>query len=310
MTLQTGLNVMKKRNAKIIQAGIKLNRVIVIQSLESLEVQTGCLIRDHIEYKLESNQMGLSIEFMTCESRTEFLAILHQLESDAIARDSIPLVHVECHGDSIQGLEFANASTLSWLDLADALKRLNIATRFNLLTVFSACFGGHFLGQMGCASEPAPCWGLVAPTDTVDPGEILAALRSFYSVLIETKDVGAAIQKISLTKLSAGRWFGQTAEEWFEKLVSGYVREQCTKDAARLRAKKLQLEILQSGKHVSMGSLKRQLKTRNRATLLDDYFNNYFVTDMIPENIPRFNHARERMQTEFEDLRRTNKYII
>ena len=301
---------MKKVNRKIIQAGILLNRIVVIQSLESLEVQTGKLIRDHIAYELESHPMGLSIEFMTCESCAEFLAILNQLESEAIIKKSIPLIHVECHGDSIQGLEFANASTLSWPDLADALKRLNIATRFNLLAVFSACFGGHFLGQMGCASGPAPCWGLVAPTDTVDPGEILAALRSFYSILVKTYNVGAAIHKISLTRLSTGRWFGQTAEEWFEKLLTRYIKEQCTKDTARSRAKKLQLEILQSGKHVSMGSLKRQLKTRNRATLLNDYFNNYFITDIIPENTQRFKHARQRMQVEFEHLKRTNKYII
>lgn len=301
---------MKTPNKKVIYAGIRLNKIVVIQSLESREPQTGELVRDEIAHKLEEHQSNLSVEFVACESCKEFLDILKRLTSEATVEKSIPLIHVECHGDSVQGLEFANASTLSWTDLADALKKLNIATRFNLVAVFSACFGGHFLGQMGSALEPAPCWCMVAPTDTVDPGEILAAFRSFYSALINTNDIGVASQKLSSINLSSGSWFAQTAEAWFEMLLNSYVKEQCTKHASRLRIKKLQLEILQNGRHASMGSLKRQLKKTNRATLLDDCFSNYFITDLVPENNRRFNHARQRVREVFDELRRTDKYII
>jgi hypothetical protein len=176
----------------------------------------------------------------------------------------------------VQGLEFANASTLSWTDLAHALKKLNIATQFNLVAVFSACFGGHFLGQMGSALEPAPCWCMVAPTETVDAGEILATFRSFYSALINTNDIGVAIQRISSINLSSGSWFAQTAEAWFEMLLDSYVKEHCTKHAARLRIKKLQLEILQNGRHASMGSLKRQLKKNKSRNAIGRLFQQLF----------------------------------
>lgn len=289
-------------------SGFRFNRIVIIQSLEATETQNGDMISNFIKGEQEIVGTNLPVEVINCSYAAQFIRIVQQLTTEAAA-GSIPLLHVECHGDAKEGLEFENGSMLSWEKVAGALLPLNIASGFNLLSVFSACFGAHFLGQMGVISA-APCWCMVAPTETVDPSEIFGGFCAFYSTLFRRKEMGSAVKEIARRRLTRGRWFSEFAEVWFETVVTGYVEDHCIKSAARERAKKIFRKLKEEGKHESIGRILRHLRDRNRRDLLGEYFNTYFITDRLPENSLRFENAKLRVMTVLSRLRSTGQYIV
>jgi hypothetical protein len=281
-------------------SGFTFNRIVIVQSLEPSETETGRILSEFISGNQNLADTNLPIQVINCGYAAEFLEIVQQLTTEA-AVGNVPLLHVECHGDLESGLEFENGSTLSWELVAAALLPLNVASKFNLLSVFSACFGAHFLGQMG-AIEAAPCWCMIAPTETVDPGEILAGFRAFYSVLFRDRDMGSAVSAIAKCKLSRGRWLWEPAEVWFEKLITGYVEVHCNKSAARKRAKIIYRQLKEQGQQKGIGALLRILRAINRDSLLGHYFDTYFIIDQVPGNTRRFENLRQRVRTELARL--------
>jgi hypothetical protein len=291
-------------------SGFTFSRIVLIQSLEPHEIQTGLHLSQHIDAQISASNHQIQLEYITCSSSFEFIEILRRLTRDAKAKGEFPIIHVECHGSSTEGLEFENGSTLSWDALALELLQLNVACKFNLLAVFSACFGGHFLSQLDVIS-PAPCWCMIAPTETVDPAEIMHGFRIFYTTLLSSSDAGKAAAAISKARLSYGHWFSQPAEIWFEKVVTNYITKHCTKEATRDRAKKLHRQIIKEGHpYKSIGHITRELCRLNRTNLLGKYFDTYFQTTVIPENIQRFQHARDRLELKLNDLRCSKKYSL
>ena len=289
-------------------SGFTFNRIVIVQSLEPPEVATGRILSEFIAGHSYLANANLPIKVINCGYAAEFLQIIDQLAKEA-GESNVPLLHVECHGDPQDGLEFENGSSLQWEQVASALLPLNVASKFNLLAVFSACFGAHFIGQMGVI-EPAPCWCIVAPTETVDPGEVLASFRAFYGALFNSGDMGRAVRAIAGCSLSQGRWLSEPAEIWFQKLVTGYVKTHCNEPAARARAKVLHRQLKAQGQHKGIGSFLRILRARNRESLLGEYFERYFITQKIPENIQRFDNVRQRVKTELATLRSTGRYVI
>lgn len=279
-------------------SGFSFNRVVIIQSLEKSESQTGTAISEFIEAQLRENHSPLPVECLNCESSVHFLKILGELTAQSAANGVIPILHVECHGDEFEGLEFANGSMLSWHDLSEALVKLNKATRFNLMALFSACYGGHFLGQMG-AIDPAPCWCMVAPSEAVDPAEIMAGFRVFYREFFFKLDAGIAVFELSKIPLSIGRWFGQTAELWFEVVVENYITTHCTPKALRVRAKELANSSVVVGAPISMSEAKKRIKLLNSKKVFIDHFNCYFMTEDLPENKMRFRRVLDHLESKY-----------
>ncbi len=282
-------------------AGFQFNKVIIIQSLEPHEFQTGKHISDYVSNLFKESKNLIPTELINCSNKTEFLNVLTSIESDCKNKGQIPILHIDCHGDLELGLEFSNGSLIQWKELASKLTLINLATRFNLLCIFSACYGGTFLGEMGAIS-PAPCWCMVAPSRTVEPDEILRGFRIFYSALINHNDVGVAVHQISKLRLEKGSWFGEPSELWFEKVVSNYIEDHCNSKAIKKRA----LELYKSGmifdQKISISEAKRRIKDQNRQKVFLPYFETYFMIKEIPENSKRFERVLKDLQSKFSSF--------
>jgi hypothetical protein len=290
-------------------SSFRISQIVVIESLESHEVRTGEILYDFLQLKVKNHDLTLPIQYVTCENKFEFLSLLKHYAAHAKTSGNVPLVHVECHGDERMGLEFSNGSQLTWSELSDSLTELNRATRFNLLAVFSACYGAHFLGRIQSIS-PSPCWAMVAPSHEVNPADILRAFRVFYSVLLGKRDVTQAVNEIRKLPLIKGKWLDIIAETWFELVTINYVKVHCTKRVVRQRAKKMYRQLLSEGSRVSIGKLKRILRSRNRSSLLTDHFNAFFMIDSSPENLTRFESVQRRMQSTLSSLRSQGRYMV
>lgn len=288
--------------------GFNFTKIVVVQSLEQHESQTGRMIADFLTSELESNEHLMQVEFKTCWSAKEFLEVLTTLEYEANTGE-IPLLHVETHGSKEMGLEFENGSELSWDDLAKLLRRLNVATRFNLLALFSACWGGYFLGKMS-AIQQAPCYAMVAPSEKLWPNEIYAGFTTFYRIFLKELDVASAVDAMRALPLQNGYWFGKPAEIWFERVLLDYVRVKCSNEMSEQRAKTLQSELAKDGKIIPIPQLLELLRGQNRKNLLPDYFSKYFMLEEIPENATRFSALYTRMEFVLDELRSGGQHVV
>lgn len=288
--------------------GFTVTKIMVIESLEPDEHKTGAELAEHLRAEVTRMGLELQVDYLTCWSSIDFQKILHQVKLEA-ETGQIPIIHVECHGDKIEGLEFENGSILSWDSFASSLLPINVATGFNLLTVVSACFGAYFLGMIGAIKE-SPCYGIVAPSDTIRPSELLRGFKSYYTTFLGTFDAGKAARSLAREKLSTGRWFTQIAELWFEKIVKGYVTNYCTKNAVRDRAGRMYQKLKKEHVQDHVGRLRRAIKKRNRESLLQDYFDRFFIVHKILNNIERFGSTRDRMQRTLDGYRSTGRYVL
>jgi hypothetical protein len=283
------------------------SKIVVVQSLEPDEVQTGQDLAIFMNEESHLLELGLKVEFIDCSCANEFQEIVSGLAADADASGEIPVLHVECHGDREHGLVFSNGSELGWNSIAGILRPLNRSTGLNLLVIFSACFGGHYIREEA-AHEAATFFALLAPEYAIDPAEIIRTFRSFYRTLFATRDAVAAVNSIQRPQ-SEGHWFMTLAETRYEKVVRGYVDSLCRRADFPERAEFLRRSLLAQGVDADTKEIEYHLTQCHREDILGKNFENYFMTE-IPGNRERFSSAKQRLSKKLADLRSTGLYLL
>jgi len=288
-------------------AGFRFSRVVVVESLEAHEFASGTRLVEYLQTQLGGLEASLPVVRVSCESAIEFRDTMSRLTAEA-ARGEIPLLHVECHGDEGFGLEFSNGSTLGWEELSLVLERLNRATHLNLVAVFAACFGAHFAAQL-VPLRGAPCFALIAPTHTVDAGEILGSFREFYTTLFRSLDAGQAAAAVVKRGLSTGTWFADTAERWFVTMITTYVQTHVTWDAMIARAESIRSKVPPEARPGRARAL-RQLRKAQQQELRENYFKTYFLVAEFPHHEARFCEAQRRLTSALDEFAQTGRYVL
>lgn len=283
------------------------NKIIIIQSLEAHELQTGELLYQFIKKEIADLGHEIHVDFVNCTHANEFKAIIKELIKE-VEKGYLPLLHIECHGDTLDGLIFQNGSELNWQEVSELFLDLNIATKFNLFVSISACYGLHFISEM-TAIKPAPAWGIVAPSALVYSDELFKGFKDFYKHFLRF-EMEKAILSFSNNNLSVGDWYCQTAESWFSRVVKNYITRYCSKKECRKRVESMHLEIKNKGETISMSELKKNLHDANRIYLTNKYFEIYFSTAKIPENKNRFIEVKHNLEKEMSEMRKTGLYLI
>ena len=284
-------------------ARFSFSEVVVIESLGTGDVSTGKVLADYVSTLDSFVALEIPISLHDCQSASDLRSLFATLTRDATVKGIGPLLHIECHG-SVDGggLVLANGDAIQWTELAPMLKALNIATKFNLLVFFAACNAFFFIEEM-TSTQPSPVYALVAPSDEIDTGELMRGTRVYYRKLFESGDAGFALKGLRDEQLSAGRWYGKTAEEWFEDVIVNYVHSHCSKKAIAERARLL-YQSQGPFNRQSVGKLKRGLGQlhADHAAFVGKYFQKCFCIDELPENISRFDNLRIRVESKVKSL--------
>jgi hypothetical protein len=272
-------------------------RVVVIESLSS-GFMSGTYLRDYLVGLAEVNERAPPIDYYSVQSVEQFGELIRMLTSEARTHGEQYILHIETHGyEDKTGIVFANNSHILWEDLRYLLAPLNRETQFNLVVCVAACFGAHFLGELNIIN-PAPCCAIIGPTEITDGPELLGRFRDFYRQLFSTLDLTAAVTALLQDHLHKGGFLVQTAEDWFMRLVVGYVETLCTNEVLEQRASAIQAQALAEGKVITIEQFFEHVKKRNRE-FLDDYFRVFFMSDAVPENTERYadslSQARQRI---------------
>lgn len=269
-------------------AGFRATTVCVIQSLPPRDVATGVELVGYIKSIADEHQFN--VEFANCIGADSFLDKLKELEIRA-SNGEIPILHVECHGCPLDGLCFADGTTLDWDNLSLAILPINVETGFNLLVVFSACYGAYMLSQTNPEIR-SPFWGLVGPTKRVPVPEVMSGFKTFYRFLISTGSLTEAKRELQTLKLPEGEWLVATAELFYEVTIRNFIKKHCSAAAIK-KSTKIYIKNLKSGKASKChGSPQKHVRKLIRESLCGPYFDKYFCIDIHPGSTTRFESSR------------------
>jgi hypothetical protein len=158
-------------------AVIQTSNVWIVEWLSADEPHTGRTLHNW----MKDRRQGWSAYFF-CQSKTEVIAAIAKAAELAQRSEMRPVLHLESHGGDL-GLEGpdGNGSTelLTWDELAESLRQLNLATRCNLVVVVAACTGFAGVQALQCGSR-APAVALVGPDAPVMPRNLLMGTKEFY----------------------------------------------------------------------------------------------------------------------------------
>ncbi len=250
------------------------------------EVKTGSEIYGFIEAQIRENSLPIATVFEQCESKVELLAILDNIHKEILSNNEYPWIHIECHGSEAEdGLVLSNRDLVSWQELKPQLTKINLACKCNLMIVIAACSGANLLEVLQPVDR-APCWGLLGPTNELYSDDLLASYRTFYLNLLTVLNGDAALS--ALRKVIDERnlsFVFVSALDFFQKVYSGYLSEECTDKAYWRRAKRMKKEQRLQG--VILQDLVLMLK-KQEPDAFQKFRDNFFMYDLYPENSVKF----------------------
>jgi hypothetical protein len=185
--------------------GMRFDYVLVIELLNPEEERTGKMLID----KLQDISEVLQFELKVCNNLIEVVNAIKEAELN-IKTKGIPIIHFEAHGlsrsdENPGGIGFNGNNNytgvfISWNELWEPLRQLNLATDFNLIVVAAACSGddiayGLVHDYNANKEPPVPFMATIGFVSTVKWKTLMESMISFYRSLVSNSILHEAIIK-------------------------------------------------------------------------------------------------------------------
>lgn len=271
-------------------SGARFSRIVIIQSLPAADSPTGRQLRDAIEPAAQFNHR-IPVEFIDARTANDFWAALEKIRNTTDRTQECPVLHIECHGLTDKtGLSLGDRTALPWAKLGAALTKLNQATQCNLFVTVAACHGAMLMETLDVHAR-APCWGLMGPSDTVGPSDLVGSYSAFFLKLLESKDTAAALCALRDSPECRAHYFFFTAEDMFRKVFQLYRATCSTKAQMGDRAERLAQICKKHGMpEFAEGTIGSYLYEAEH-DVLNRFFTQFFFVDHFQENRLRFADA-------------------
>lgn len=268
----------------------RFSRIVIIQSLPAGESSTGRQLRDAIEPTAQFNH-DISVEFIDVRTVNDFWTALERVQETTEKTMGYPILHLECHGLSDgTGLSLGDATPLPWAEVKTALVRLNHATRCNLFVTLAACHGARLVETLDVLGR-APCWGLMGPSGTVSPPDLVGSYSAFFLELLRSEDTVAALHALRDSPERRARYFLFTAEDMFRRVLQLYRVTCSTNSQMAERAERFAQTFKRHGMSGFDASLIGPHLYEAEHDVLERFFTRFFFVDHFQENKTRFTDA-------------------
>ena len=264
---------------------LRFNQILIVDSLPARQRNTARELYGDVQSRAQVFRPAPEVLYERVESSDSCLALLARLAKMATTQGNVPILHLECHGNE-DGLQFADESFVSWLDMKPHLIQLNIATRMNLLVVVSACEGSSIAATLGPVDR-APLHGLIGPTRVVLPSDLEAGYLALYETLLRTRSARDAVQAMIAT---VPETFVYRAAEWmFQHVWDHYQRTHETPEARLARGIRMARNppAGYDGVAIDAEVFAELLRQKNRE-FFDRFRRHFFLCDLYPEHEERF----------------------
>jgi hypothetical protein len=268
------------------QSGIHIIDMLSVNSLMWLrslpEEERGPSSRITEDLEMLTVVGGLRFQEIAISSRSEMTEALHEIARSA-AQGLRPILHFDCHGSANNGLQLApSREFMSWEELADLLRVVNVATGNNLCCVFAACFGLQ-LGTILTLSKAVPFYLMIAPPKEIDVGSLERKILPFYREVHESGNITESHRAMLAPELQILNCKGLFAQS-----LARYIAQYCHGKAAAARRERLVTEsLLQRGitspSRAQLRATRQQIKAKLKPSQdLIDYFAPKFLIGGSP----------------------------
>lgn len=213
--------------------------VVIIDALASENLQTARRLFEDLAPIRDEDDVPY-VQYHKAKSRADLEAILSAVRS-ACLDGFKPILHFEAHGSKDKGLQIGeNDEMVSWADLGEMLREINIASRNSLGVVMAACFGFEQLEAVDIL-KPCPYSFLIGPVEEVAAGFIDDRMVLVYRKLFSSRSLESAIALID------EKFVRFQAELFFCTVFLRYLRHNCMGSGAAKRSEALLSQAVSEG---------------------------------------------------------------
>lgn len=257
-----------------IESSFSINAIILISSDPIGEEGQSRRLEEDLVH-LCSNYNGLRFIHMPVKGNNDFDAkidkILNYARNDGIK----PIIHLHMHGDKEKGLQMADGSYVSWIKVANRLRKLNKLMLNNLCVISTACYGYHMVKGI-TIQDTTPFYGLIGAQDEISFGTIDDTATKFYSVLLESCSIDTAYNQVK----DFFSYFH--CEKMLAVCLARYIRQSCMGNGKEKRREDLLTIAIACGHSDSPGNLKKLRKSirehiKPNEQTLHKYINNFLA---------------------------------
>ncbi|MGJ7504376.1 hypothetical protein ACSFBF_28745 [Variovorax sp. ZT5P49] len=272
---------------------LRITKLVVVESLRQSDIEAGghtgeALARD-VASALDRAGVLIAVQVLRCAGAEGFREAIAFLTAEAERGEHLPVLHVECHGDEDGGLEFGDGSTLSWNELAEVIRPLNVATELGLIVAVAACFGGHAIAGID-PLKPAPCFAIIGATEGLWSNELYDGLRDFYVNVLARTTTDEATRTLLDKPLESGQFVVLTVRQWFKEVILGVLDRMASPKAREAQALRQYEQALAEGFDRDLDFWRRHY-LETLPVLLANYHREFFMTDRFPTHAQHFQQS-------------------
>jgi hypothetical protein len=161
----------------------RVDNIYVIECVDKNETQNKSAksLYDDIISKIKYKEPKIETEYYSIDSKEQFISILTGI-TDKNIKDRTVLIHFYLHG-SEKGLVANDDIFISWKEIKDITREINIRTNNRLFLILANCYGSFF--------EREPCFFKKAPFNSIISSKyeekvdgIYVFFEKFYNSLV------------------------------------------------------------------------------------------------------------------------------
>jgi len=171
--------------------------IFIIDGLKDNELQTGRrLYEDIATFKGFSDSP--SIEYKRLSTKHEVFVALDEIK-EYCRRGGYPIIHFEVHGGKEGGVYIGNTEeNITWSELVEVLREINIISRNNLGVVMAGCYGLYAIVPTE-PLKPTSFYFLLGCDRSVGAGTLEENIARFYQELFKTGSLTEAMKVVDST---------------------------------------------------------------------------------------------------------------
>lgn len=176
--------------------GFSFNKIVVFESLDEDEKKTGTEIYNDLFYYKSLEIEQLSSEIVSITNKDKLICELEKIALACKNDGLLPILHFEMHGlENHSGLYIISGESISWEELCDYLRKINILMRNNLFFTMAVCHGAYLMKTIDLR-KAAPFWGFIGSFDVLYDTMLLRSYRAFYEEFLYSFDMNRAIMAL------------------------------------------------------------------------------------------------------------------
>ena len=272
---------------------LRFNRFYVVESLDSEDgdTLTGTQLLEDLKPTCE-NLKCLTSGLFTVESKEQWDATMQDI-LDETCEDVIPILHFEIHGvDDKSGLYIKNGDIIPCKNLLDWLSKINQKSCCNLFVTFAVCYSLHVLEYVNIYGLMPFC-GTIGTLDEQEETDLYLKYKGFYQEFLTSLDIDKAFEVLKATNPDADYDYKHIrADLLFNVAQHGYLTNECTRTALKLRAEKSIVEKQLTFKDKAERRLFiknfREQERLHREEYYQKCLEKYYLFQAYPDNRNRF----------------------